>query len=103
MGNTIPIEKKRHIFDILIKEYENLKSQNIDKECIFMSIIDKYNEATNVEVPKLDFDDIDIQYGDGVIKTDTFTLIGWNEDKTGDIDIEELENIIKRNAEKDIN
>jgi len=101
MGNSISINQKKIIYNKLTLEYDNLKKQNLDSNQKFIKIMNKYTELMKIEVAEFNLDDIN--YGDGVIKTDTFTLIGWNDDTNNDIDIDELENTLKRNAEKDIN
>ena len=96
MGNNLSLEAKENIFNKLVEEYENYKSKNIHKRVIFTKILEKYNYLINNNLPTLDLFDIDLSGVDGIIKTETFTLVGWKEDND-DIDIDELESIVKKN------
>ena len=98
MGNIQNIEKKKEIFYKLISEYEILKQRGDSQ--IFEKMIKKYDNLTTVPLKTLDLFDLDISMADGVIKTDTFTLIGWNDDNE-DIDLNELEKTIKYNEKKE--
>ena len=96
MGNNLSLEAKENIFNKLVLEYENYKAQKLHKRVIFTKLLEKYNSLINNNLPTLDLFDIDLSGVDGIIKTETFTLVGWN-DNNEDIDIDELESIVKKN------
>ena len=100
MGNNLSLKDKETIFRKLVIEYELLKSVNTANHQLFSKILEKYNSLTQKYISTLDLSDIDLSGVDGVIKTDTFTLIGWN-DENEDIDLAGLEETLKRADKKD--
>ena len=100
MGNNFSINQKEDIFNKLILEYEKLNSLKLDKKDIFTKINRKFNQLTQTEIEPLDLMGIDLSNVDGIIKTDDFTLIGWNDNKE-DIDLEGLAETIKQNKNRE--
>ena len=98
MGNIQTIEEKKKIYDSLEKYYEELKVCN-DND-MFKKMLNKYERLTSVSLKTLDLFDLDTTKTDGIIKTDTFTLIGWNEGND-DIDLEQLEKTLKENDNRE--
>ena len=119
MGNnlTISLERKKKIFNTLLIEYELLKSKKIMDKQIFEIMVKKYDEliddtyctslrlannGTQVtgqktkQIQTVDLFDIDLSGVDGVIKTDTYTLVGWKNGNE-EIDLDGLEETLKKN------
>ena len=102
MGNITSTEEQERIFTILVNKYELLKSKNKSNKDIFIALTYLFQELTSLEIPSLDLKGFNLNdvVADGIIRTEEFTLIGWN-DGNEDVDIEGLTEIVKKNKNRE--
>jgi len=95
MGDILSILSKNnfYIFEQIISRYENIRNEHFTTKELFDNLNNIYKLYTKKRLSDFELENIEDTLVDGVIQTNKYILVGWNNDSE-EIDLQLINDII---------